>query len=149
MNGRRLYLWVFLVVLAGCAPKHFVQPQLSLVGIDIKDLSLFQQRFEVRLHVHNPNDYPLPVKSMEGSFELEGEPLGTGTSNTPFTVPALGDAEFAVDVLTSLAPSLIRVIDKLNRGENSVAYHAKGTLVTSVPFVGPFPFDTTGTLQLR
>ena len=149
MNARRLLLGLLLAVLAGCAPKQFVQPQLSLSGIGIKELSVFQQRFEVRLHVHNPNTYALPVQRMEGSFELEGEPLGTGTSDTPFTVPAMGDAEFTVDVVTNLAPSVIRVIDKLNRGENTVSYHAKGTLTTSVPFVGPFPFDTTGTLQLR
>jgi len=149
MKLRRLRLCVFLVALAGCAPKQFVQPEFSLAGIGIKSLTLFEQRFEVRMHVHNPNSYALPVKSMEGSFELEGEPLGTGTNNTPFTVPAMGDAEFTVDIVANLAPSLIRVIDKLNRGENTVSYHAKGTVTPSVPFVRPFPFDTTGTLQLR
>jgi len=149
MNIRRRSVLIALVLLTGCVPKQFVQPDLSLVGVSIKDVTLLQQRFEVRLHVHNPNDYALPVKSMEGRFELEGDLLGTGSSTTPFTVPALGDAEFAVDLVTNLAPSVIRVIDKLHRGENTVSYHAKGTLVSSLPFVGPFPFETTGTLQLR
>jgi len=149
MNYHRLCLALFLAVLAACAPKQFVQPEFSLAGIGIKNLSLFEQRFEVRMHVHNPNTYALPVKSMEASFELEGEPLGTGTNNTPFTVPAGGDAEFTVDVVANLAPSVLRVIDKLNRGENTVSYHAKGSITPSVPFVRPFPFDTTGTLQLR
>jgi LEA14-like dessication related protein len=142
---------ILAVVLAACAlaPK-LEPPKLSIVGVQIVSGDLFTQRLKVRLHVENPNDRTLPVKGIEYTMELEGQQVGSGESAASFAVPALGEAEFDMNITTNLAGALLKV---LARGPNAlgqeVSYRLSGKVSLSEGLFRSIPFEQRGTFKLQ
>jgi LEA14-like dessication related protein len=134
---------------AGCAP-HLEKPELSVVGVQLVNASIFEQRLKVRLHVHNPNDRDLPIKGIEYSIEVMGQPAATGQSDASFVVPALGEAEFDMSVSTNLAGTLLQL---LSRGSNALAqevpYRLTGKVELSEGWLRSIPFDQHGSFRLQ
>jgi LEA14-like dessication related protein len=142
---------VVALVLAACAlaPK-LEPPKLSIVGVQIVSADLFTQRLKVRVHVQNPNDRVLPVKGLEYTIEVEGEQFASGESAASFEVPALGEAEFDMNVTTNLAGALLKV---LARGPNArgqeVSYRLSGKVSLSEGLFRSIPFKQQGTFKLQ
>jgi LEA14-like dessication related protein len=142
---------VVAVVLAACAlaPK-LEPPKLSIVGVQIVSADLFTQRLKVRVHVQNPNDRSLPVKGLQYTIEVEGEQFASGESAASFEVPALGEAEFDMNVTTNLAGALLKV---LARGPNArgqeVSYRLSGKVSLSEGLFRSIPFQQQGTFKLQ
>jgi LEA14-like dessication related protein len=111
---------------------------------------LFTQRLKVRVHVQNPNDRALPVKGLEYTIEVEGEQFASGESAASFVVPALGEAEFDMNVTTNLAGALLKV---LARGPNAlgqeVSYRLSGKVSLSEGLFRSIPFHEQGTFKLQ
>jgi len=135
-----------LVALAACAYTHFEAPQLSIAGVQIVSTDLWQQRLKVRLHVHNPNDVALPVKSIDYSVELAGQQIASGTTDAAFTVPARGDAEFDTTLTANMAGAMIRMLAR--GGGDNVDYHLSGK-VTLQGLLRTVPFDQKGSIKLQ
>jgi LEA14-like dessication related protein len=137
------------VLLGGCAPK-LEKPTLSVAGVQLVSGDLWEQRLKVRLQVHNPNDRALPVKSIEYTLEVEGQPFASGESADAFTVPALGETEFDMNVTTNLAGALLKLLargpDAL--GQN-VTYRLSGRLSLSAGLLRSIPFEQQGTFSLQ
>jgi LEA14-like dessication related protein len=148
---RRAAGLIIAAVLAACAlaPK-LEPPKLSIVGVQIVSGDLFTQRLKVRVHVQNPNDRALPVKGLEYTIEVEGEQFASGESAASFEVPALGEAEFDMNVTTNLAGALIKL---LARGPNAlgqeVSYRLSGKVSLSEGFFRSIPFEARGTFKLQ
>ena len=142
---------ILAVVLAACAlaPK-LEPPKLSIVGVQIVSGDLFTQRLKVRLHVENPNDRTLPVKGIEYTMELEGQQVASGESAASFVVPALGEAEFDMNITANLAGALLKV---LARGPNAlgqeVSYRLSGKVSLSEGLFRSIPFEQRGTFKLQ
>ena len=68
-----------VLALAGCAalPTNLETPEVSFVGLRAVEASVFEQRLEVRMKVHNPNDIQLPVNGLDVDIELADEPFAT------------------------------------------------------------------------
>jgi LEA14-like dessication related protein len=138
-------------LLGACAlaPK-LETPRLSVAEVQIVSSELWEQHLRVRLHVQNPNDRALAVKGLEYTLEVEGQPFASGVSAASFTVPALGEAEFDMNVTTNLAGTLLRL---LARGPDalgqSVAYRLAGTLSLSQGLLRTIPFEERGTFRLQ
>ena len=138
-------------VLAACAlaPK-LEPPKLSIVGVQIVSGDLFTQRLKVRLHVENPNDRTLPVKGIEYTMEIEGQQVASGESAASFVVPALGEAEFDMNITANLAGALLKV---LARGPNAlgqeVSYRLSGKVSLSEGLFRSIPFEQRGTFKLQ
>ena len=139
------------LVLTACAlaPK-LEPPRLSIVGVQIVSGDLFTQRLKVRVHVQNPNDRVLPVKGLEYTIEVEGEQFASGESAASFEVPALGEAEFDMNVTTNLAGALLKL---LARGPNAlgqdVSYRLAGKVSLSEGLFRTIPFEARGTFKLQ
>jgi LEA14-like dessication related protein len=151
MRGRRQAALVVAALLAACAlvPK-LEPPKLAIVAAQIVSADLFTQRLKLRVHVQNPNDRALPVKGLEYTIEVEGEPFASGQSAASFTVPALGEAEFDMNVTTNLAGALLKL---LARGPNAlgqeVPYRLAGKVSLSEGFFRTIPFEERGTFKLQ
>lgn len=142
---------VLATLVAGCAslaPK-LETPKLSLMGIRMQEASLFEQRFEVRLRVRNPNDLDLPVRGLDLEFELGGEQFATGVSAREFTVPALGEAEFDMLVTSNAATAILNLVRAGEGRRESVDYRIRGKLRTKLGLLRTVPFEEKGTLPLR
>lgn len=147
--------WIVLLiasVLTACASQaRLEQPNLSVVGIEMLEGSLFTQRLKVRVRVQNPNDRELPIKGVSAKLEVAGNDFATGVSAQPFVVPAFGEAEFDLMVDASMAQTIIGMAGKGKQDgpRDSVDYRLSGKVSLSSGFVRSLPFDETGTLQLK
>jgi LEA14-like dessication related protein len=144
-----LFLGLMLGLLAGCTSLTKLQaPRLSIVSVGMKSADIFSQDFRIRLHVQNPNDRSLPVKSIEYELFLEGDSFAEGVSSDPFVVPALGETEFDTTVHTNFVSSIGRLLSRLNGTDaTSVHYEFVGKVAIDLPFVRDIPFKDSGTVD--
>jgi LEA14-like dessication related protein len=139
------------LLLAACAltPK-LTPPRLSVVDVQIESSDLWEQRLKVRMRVQNPNHRRLPVKGLEYIMEVEGQQFASGVSAASFVVPAMGEAEFDMNVTTNLAGTLIKLLgggsDALGQ---SVAYRLTGKIALSEGLMRSIPFEERGTFRLQ
>lgn len=136
---------------AGCAamlPK-LETPHLSVIGVQVVSTTVFEQRFNVKMRVQNPNDRALPIRGLKYTMELAGEDFGRGMSAKAFTVPALGEAEFDMIVTTNLATSLLKILPQLEKNPESVEYRLQGTVSTDLGMLRSIPFTEKGRLSMK
>ena len=123
-------------------------PQLEVLGVQMLTTDMFAQRFTVRIHVQNPNDIELPVKGIDYTLLLMGDQFAEGTTNEPFVLPALGEAEFDMLVTTNFVSSLGRLISRMGGGKlEDIEYELAGTLMVDKGFVRKIPFNKRGTVD--
>ena len=135
---------------SGCAlaPK-FTTPTLTVVGVQLEGSDLLVQHFKVRVHVQNPNDRALPVRGIEYTLEVDGQPFATGESAASFVVPALGEAEFDMNVTTNMAGTLVRLLARGPDERASVPYRLSGKISLSQGWLQSIPFEQRGTFRLQ
>ena len=137
-------------LLGGCAlaPK-LSAPRLSIVDVQVVGGGLWEQRLKVRLRVENPNDRALPVQGLECTMEVEGEQFGSGVSAASFVVPALGEAQFDMNVTTNVAGTLLKLLGSSADARSHIAYHLTGKVSLSSGLWRSIPFDERGTFSLQ
>ena len=137
------------LALAGCAalPTNLKTPEVSFVGLRAIEASVFEQRLEVRMKVHNPNDIELPVNGLDVAIELAEEPFAHGVSAREFVVPARGEAEFDMLVTANAAAALLKIVGADSKSD-SIDYKVKGKLSTKIGLLRTIPFNESGTLPI-
>src|SRR5579864_5808998 len=137
--------------LSACAlaPK-LVPPELSIVEVQLVGTDLFAQRLKVRVHVQNPNNRTLPVEGLEYTLEVDGQPFATGESAASFVVPALGSADFDMNVTTNVAGTLLRLLTRSAdaRGQG-IPYRLYGKVALSSGWLRSIPFEEHGSFNLQ
>src|SRR5215469_11894125 len=130
-----------LVAACALAPK-LEPPQVSIADVQVVSGDLWSQRLKVRLHVQNPNDRALPVRSIDYRIEIEGEQFASGESVASFVVPPLGQAEFDMTVNTNLAGALLKVLARGTAGlGKEIPYRLSGKVSLSEGWWRSIPFD--------
>jgi LEA14-like dessication related protein len=149
---RALGLLIAALALSGCAalfPK-FETPRLSIVNVEVLKSDLFEQRLKVRMRVQNPNDRVLPIKGLSYTLDVAGEEMARGVSGASFVVPALGEAEFDMNVTANMATALIKL---LGRGDDAlkeqIDYRIKGKVSLSEGILRSIPFEERGSFALK
>jgi LEA14-like dessication related protein len=148
---KRMFRLALVLTVTGCsslAPK-LETPRLSVVNVEMQQASLWEQRFKVRVRVQNPNDRQLPVRGLSYTLEVAGADFARGVSDTAFTVPALGEAEFDMNVSANAASTLIRYLNRRDSASDSVDYRIVGKVSLSEGLLRSIPFEERGTLRLR
>ena len=135
---------------SGCvlAPK-FTPPTLTIVRVQLEGSDLLAQHLKVRVHVQNPNDRKLPVKGIEYTLEVDGQAFATGDSAASFVVPALGEAEFDMNVTTNVAGTLMRLLARGPGELASVPYRLSGKIALSEGWLQSIPFEQHGNFRLQ
>ena len=134
----------------GCAlAPRLTTPTLTIVGVQLEASDLLTQHLKVRVHVQNPNDRSLPVKGIEYTLEVDGQPFATGESAASFVVPALGEAEFDMNVTTNMAGMLVRLLARPSDARASVPYRLTGKISLSQGWLQSIPFEQAGTFSLQ
>ena len=148
LRSMRLAAVAACVAFSGCAALPRLEaPQLTVVSLKMQSADIFSQRLNVRMRVQNPNDRELPVKGISYRIEINDAELGRGQTNVPFVVPAMGEAEFDVQVTTNLAGMLGRLLSR--RGsEDTLNYRLVGDVSLSSGFLRRIPFDERGSVKL-
>jgi LEA14-like dessication related protein len=137
-----------LVTACALTPK-LSTPELSIVGVQLLGSDLLAQRLKVRMRVQNPNNRTLPVAGLEYTLVVDGEPLASGESAASFIVPALGTAEFDMNVTTNVAGALIRLLARGADAGQSFSYGISGKISLSSGWLRSIPFEQHGTFTLQ
>jgi len=148
---KRIVAILGMLLISGCAlTSDFKPPRLSIVSVGMVSADVFSQQFRVRLHVQNPNNVELPIKSIEYKLYLQSDDFADGTSEQPFAVPAHGDAEFDTVVNTNFVSSIVRMLGTLNNStDNKVQYTFTGKVHLSKGMISKIPFNETGMVDLQ
>lgn len=132
------------LLLAACVTAITKPPAVSLAGVDLDSIGLFEQRYVLQLRVLNPNDTDIPVQGLAFDVELNGMHFASGVSNSAVTVPRLGEALLEVKVTSNLASFMRQLRDLQKSGRNGLDYRIKGNL--QVSGYGALPFNQKGEL---
>ena len=138
-----------LLLAPGCASTFKLEaPQLSVVSMKLQSADIFSQRLQLRLRVVNPNARELPIKGISYRIEVDGDELAQGLSDSPFVVPAMGEAEFDMQVTANLAGTLTKYLMR-GGAPASVDYRLVGKVALSSGFLRSIPFDERGSVKLK
>jgi LEA14-like dessication related protein len=137
------------VFTAGCASALKLEaPKLSVISMKVQSADLFSQRLQVRMRVQNPNDRELPIKGISYRIEVNAAELGQGQTDTPFVVPAMGEAEFDMQFTANLATALSTLMSRRGSSE-TIDYRLRGEVALSSGFLRHIPFDEHGSVKLK
>ena len=94
--------------------------------------------------------HPARVEFTERSLEKDGQRFASGETASDFTVPADGDARFAISVdlnLLQTAPQLLSIVHGGSRQD--IRYDLDGRLAVDIPFTPPIKYRNSGTIQVN
>ena len=91
------------------------------MGVELQRGALWQQKLKVRMHVDNPNDRTLPIKGITYTLDVNGQEFAHGESAASFVVPALGEAEFDMNMTANMAGTIISLLS--HGTDANVEYH--------------------------
>jgi LEA14-like dessication related protein len=133
-----------VILLGACAAMHLQAPSVTPTNVELVDAQMFEQHFKVRLHVENPNDRDLPIKSANAKLKIEDVEVGQGETAQPFNVPARGATDFDMIVTTNFATSLPGLFTRIIRGGDLPHYQLSGWVHTDIGMLPPIPFSKSG-----
>jgi len=110
-------------------------------------MELFEQRYQVRLRIKNPNAYELPIHGIDFRLEINGQAFADGVSNRSVTVPAYGEDVIALEVSSNLI-QVFRQLQSLEKSRSpGFEYRINGTIAVG-DYGQRLPFDYSGDMQL-
>jgi LEA14-like dessication related protein len=146
--SRRWVLLLALAAAAGCAamlPK-LQPPQLTITAVTIGSGNLQQQPIRLTFHATNPNDRAIAIRDIDCNLELAGAPFAHGVTEAAFTLPALGETDFSLNVTADLNSVLAALLGGFNH--HMVDYRVYGQVRLQGGIVRTIPFDQQGKVRL-
>ena len=123
----RIWAALFPLIIAACStmPRDFETPKFSIADIAPKDMTLMEQRFDVKVRIQNPNNFDLGINGVRFDIALNGKEFGTGMSGAKVTVPRFGSEVISGEVITGLG-SILRQVQGFTSGITKVQFSLKG-----------------------
>lgn len=138
--------------LSGCATtlENIVStPTVELRDVRVVGLGFRNQTFLLSFNVNNPNPFPLPVSGVSYGIRLDGERFASGRTPSEFSVPADGEAEFAISVELDLLQTAPRLLSIVRQGDREhISYDLEGELALDIPFTPPVAYRSSGTIRV-
>lgn len=142
---------ILLFCLTGCASSGglVTAPTVKLTSVELANLSFRQQTFLLGFDVHNPNPFPLPVRSVRYNLRLDGDSFAGGETQSDFSVPANGDDAFVISVDLDFMSTATKLASLIQGGmRDQVQYDLDGSFAVDIPFVRPVPFRSSGVIDI-
>ena len=149
----RFQLALLILFLSACAsmPESLVSsPRVKLSDVQVVGLGFKSQTFLLSFDVANPNPFPLPVRNVAYGVKLDGQRFASGETASEFTIPADGNASFAISVnlnLLQTAPQLLSIVR--DGARRDLSYELDGRLGVDIPLTPPLKYHTSGTIRLN
>ncbi|KZX73806.1 hypothetical protein A3717_24150 [Alcanivorax sp. HI0013] len=142
--------WLIMaaMITSGCQTLGSLEaPEVSVTGIALNSISLFEQEWGLTLRARNPNDRELTLKSLDYEIFINGEKFARGLTGESVTLPAMGDAKVNTTITTSLLSSLKQLQNIQQQQDKPLQYRLVGKArVAGVPL--PLSFDKEGEMTL-
>lgn len=147
-SGRLIQAAGVALLVGGCAYTRLQAPTITPQTVELTDVQIDEQQFRVQLHVENPNDRALPIKSVSCTLQVEGVDVGKGRSAQPFNVPAHGETDFDMVVTTNLAASVPDLLRRVFTGGQLPKYQFSGWVNPDITLMPPIPFSKSGQISI-
>jgi LEA14-like dessication related protein len=108
---------IFAATLTGCAglPPGAQAPSVTIADLELGNAGLFEQQFNVKLRIQNPNAEEFKVDGMAFDIEINDQPFAKGVGNQLVTVPRYGSAFMQVEAVSTLG-GLVRQLGRFVQG---------------------------------
>jgi LEA14-like dessication related protein len=105
---RHLVYLLIILLLAGCATLRpdFEEPAVTVTSFRALPTDTMVPKFEIGLHIVNPNRVPLELFGISYNIELEGHRILTGVASDMPLISAYGEG----DVLLKASPDLFSTL---------------------------------------
>lgn len=125
------------------------KPRITLAGIQVEEVKVFETVFNIQLRVFNTNDFPIIVKGLDCEMEMNGKPFAMGITSSNIEIPAYGTTVVPVIVYSSVL-DVVRGIAGLQDKEK-LSYQIKGHLRLSSGVFSPstIPFKSEGEFSIK
>lgn len=143
---RRLWVLLVLFSLAACSglPLNMLAPRVSVATVDLRQIGVLEQHFDVGLRVANPNDFDLTIEALEFDLEVNGRAFAKSLSRAATRIPAASSEVLQIDAIMQSKNLLeqLRTLtpDTLKQG---VPYRIRGRIKTDQSSRW-LPFDHSG-----
>ncbi|KIH77474.1 LEA14-like dessication related protein [Geoalkalibacter ferrihydriticus] len=123
----RIFIVFFtLVLFSGCAGLRPEPPQVSLVGLQVQELTLTHVNMRADLRLFNPNRVALNIQEVDYALALNGVRVSSGKSLSPVRVAGGKSADISLRISGAYL-SLLQLIGSLQR-EEALSYLLDGTV---------------------
>ena len=139
---------ICLLVLAVCGctgvQRDTQPPEVRLSELVLTSAGLLEQRWQLTLRVHNPNDHTLSVRSLAYKVYIEEQQFAQGTNTETIVLPPLGETQVTTRLTTHLLQNFANISGVFQRQDGaSVPYRVEGkALLGSMPV--PVGFSWSG-----
>jgi hypothetical protein len=147
-----------LLVSCAAAPR-IAPPRVAVEAVRLDRITGTEARFDVILHLDNPNAREIAVDAIDASVSIDDVPVGTATLKGPLRLPPHGDAKATLQARAGLAAVLSLAADFAQRAQDrkgtgqptQVRYAVSGNATledgTTIPFsrAGDFRIGAPGT----
>ena len=131
--------WILLIamIVCGCATLNptFEKPAVNVTSIKPIETEGLSPKFEIGLHIVNPNRTELKLHGVACTLAIEGYDLLTGVSKDLPTIDGYGEGDVKLTATASLMKSIQLFADIVNRQRETIAY----TLEAKLDLGGLYP----------
>ena len=135
-----------VLLMAACSsmPKDFEAPRVHITDMTAKDVAIFEQRFDMKIRIQNPNNTDLSINGLKFDIDLNEREFANGMSGENVTIPRFSSQVLNVEVITGIS-SFLRQFQEFNKtGSSKLRYRIKGTAFVEAPRTFKLPFDEKG-----
>lgn len=151
-SGTCIALLASAALLTGCSTGVGLlrTPEVQLTSVELTDASFANQTFLLSFRASNPNAFPLPVRAISYAITLNDQRFAGGETRSNFTIPANGEAPFAISVELDLLKSGAQLASIVRTGVHSdIDYRLTGRLAVDVPTSPSVSFSSSGTIMVQ
>lgn len=151
-KAKQLHIGVLALAMSACATlpdDYVVSPQVNLTKVRVVGIGFNNQKFLLSFEAENPNPFPIPVRNVGYGVTLDGQRFASGEAESNFTIPAEGDADFAISVdlnLLQTAPQLLSIMRNASRSD--IPYQLDGKLSVDIPLAPTLKYQTRGSIRV-
>lgn len=127
---RTLIILAAVLMVTGCATLNpdFETPTVTVSAIRALPSEGIAPRFEIGLHIINPNRTALTLQGIAYSLKLDGHKLLTGVANDLPIIEGYAEGDVILIASTSLLSSIRFLADLMNTQPDAIAYDLEAKL---------------------
>lgn len=144
-----LIAFLLAIFFSACSTINTVPPEVNLMRVDVKDVTLSHVNLLADLRVFNPNEKVLTIQGVDYTLHLEGIKVFSGKSNQSQTIPPQEYGHLTLR-LSSAYWDIIQLFNTLPN-KSDVTFSMAGSILVggSRLFAQRFSFTKEGTIPLQ
>jgi LEA14-like dessication related protein len=118
--------FILSVIVSGCAGLQpgYEKPTVSITSFEAIPAEGMVPKFQIGIHIINPNRTPLQLKGISYTVSLEGHRVITGVSNQLPEIEAYGEGDVMLNASVDLFNSIGFISDLIrNQGKEQISYN--------------------------